>query len=259
MNLNRSADADWELWGDKNPYFAVIGDPRCLDANLDGAAIQEFFSSGERHVEHLYEVIRKAIRPEFQPARVLDYGCGTGRLVIPFSARAQTVVGIDISTGMLKKARGNCDKFGASSAQLLHLDEMPSLAPGSFDFVHSFIVFQHIPVAEGELILHELIELLAEGGIGALHFTYSRPRSVLKRAALALRYRFRIVHKLVNLIKGRSLSAPGMQMNEYSMNRIFNILMDAHCTIMRVEFSDHSGARGAMLYFEKSSSRISRL
>ncbi len=37
--------------------------------------------------------------------RVLDVGCGTGRLAIPLRARGLVVVGLDVSTGMLRQAR----------------------------------------------------------------------------------------------------------------------------------------------------------
>ncbi len=42
-----------------------------------------------------------------------------------------------------------------------------------------------------------------------------------------------------------------MQAKMYSMNRIFGILMDIGCSNLHVEFSDHSGFRGAFLYFQK--------
>lgn len=37
--------------------------------------------------------------------RILDVGCGTGRLAIPLRTRGMTVVGLDLSTGMLRQAR----------------------------------------------------------------------------------------------------------------------------------------------------------
>jgi hypothetical protein len=153
---------------------------------------------------------------------------------------------------MLEQARQNCKKFGAASACLLHVDELDSLAPESFDLVHSYIVFQHIPVARGELILRKLIALIAEGGVGAIHLTYYANQSVLRRGARALRQRVYLVHGLLNLAQRRPFSSPRMQMNSYSMNRIFEILIDAHCSNLRVDFSDHLDFHGAMLYFEKT-------
>lgn len=246
-----NTDIDWENWGKRDPYFGVLTEPKYSLPNLNGEHLEEFFATGERHVEHIFETIHARLRPDFRPVRILDYGCGTGRLVIPFAARAQTVVGVDISRSMLAIARENCDKVRGHPSQLLHVDEMDSLPIGSFDLVHSFIVFQHIPVARGELILRKLIGLIAEGGIGALHFTYSNPRPLHARLITALRNRVKLVHGALNLLKKRRFSAPAMQMNCYSMDRIFDILQESNCSNLCIEFSNQDGPRGALLYFER--------
>jgi SAM-dependent methyltransferase len=250
--LANDPDRDWEHWGKTDPYFGVLTDPKFLDENLNDHSFLDFFASGERHVEHVYTAIRSGVRPDFQPVRVLDYGCGVGRLVVPFASRSQEVVGVDVSPSMLEVARENCKRLGANSVSLLHANELDSLAPASFDLVHSYIVFQHIPVARGELILRKLISLIAEGGMGAIHLTYADSRSAFRRGMSALRRRVSLAHGLMNLAQRRPFFTPLMQMNCYSMNRIFDLLIDAHCSNLRVEFWEHRSFRGAMLYFERS-------
>jgi SAM-dependent methyltransferase len=250
----KGTDRDWHQWGNENPFFGVLAEPQFLNANLNDESLQEFFDSGERHVERVYSVIRNKLRPDFRAERVLDYGCGVGRLVIPFARRAQTVVGVDVSPGMLALARENCEKRAPRAVRLIHLDELDSLDASSFDLVHSFTVFQHIPVLRGERLLQKLIALIAEGGVGAIHFTFSDTRSLFRRLGLAVRERSRLVHGVLNTMQGRPFSRPMMQMNSYSMSRIFGVLMDSHCTNLYTEFSDHGGFRGAMLYFEKGRS-----
>jgi hypothetical protein len=100
-------------------------------------------------------------------------------------------------------------------------------------------------------LLQKLIELMAQGGIGVIHLTFADTRSPLRRAALALRVRSRLVHGVFNKIRRRSFPWPLMQMNNYSINRIFNMLIDLHCSNGQMEFTDHGGFRGAMLYFER--------
>src|SRR5271156_3963469 len=211
--------------------------------------------SSAPNVERVYSVIRASVQSHFQPTRVLDYGCGVGRLVVPFAQRSQTVVGVDVSPGMIEQARENCKRFGVS-ARLLDVSELDSLPPASFDLVHSLIVFQHIPVARGEAILRKLIALLDEGGVGAIHLTYSDMSSKLKRGVLALSKRVSLVHNLANLAHGRPFSSPLMQMNCYSMNRIFDILMAGNCSNLHVDFADHNGHHGALLYFQKSATQV---
>jgi len=251
MTVKSGTDSDWQRWGEQNPYYAVLSDDKYLKANLTSDSLQEFFASGERHIERVYDSIRTRIRREFQPARVLDFGCGTGRLVVPFAMRADSVVGIDVSPAMLNEARANCAERGIVNAQLLNLDEIDSLQESSFDLLHSFIVFQHIPIARGEFLLEKLISLLAEGGIGAVHLTYSNTRRAWQGVSRAYQLLPRVGDWLLNLLQRRPLNAPRMQMNCYSMNRVFDILLRAHCSNIWIEFSSHGTHHGAMVYFEK--------
>ena len=117
--------------------------------------------------------------------------------------------------------------------------------------MHSWTVFQHIPVGRGEVIFRRLIALIAEGGVGAIHFTYSDTRSGVRRGVSELRRHIGIVHGLINLARGQKYSTPLMQTNSYSLNRIYNILYDENCSNLHVEFSYHGAFRGVMLYFEK--------
>lgn len=249
-----NTDRDWAVLGKTNPYFGVLTDPKFLNENLNDDSLQEFFASGVSHVEHVYAAIRASIRPDFQPDRVLDYGCGVGRLVVPFAKRAAMVAGIDVAPGMLEQARRNCADFGVTSARLLHVNEMDSLEPASFGLVHSYIVLQHIPVARGEIIVRKLIALIEVGGVGALHFTYShlRNRSLLHRGVSMLCERVGLARGLRNMAHKQPFSEPSMQMNMYSINRIFDILIDQHCSNLNIEFSEHAGNRGAMIFFQKT-------
>lgn len=256
MELTQRTDRDWEQWGKDNPYFGVITLPQYERASLTEDSLEEFFLTGERHVEHVYSVIRARVKPAFEPTRILDYGCGVGRLVVPFAKRSQTVFGIDVSPSMLRQARKNCDRFDIPSVCLESVDELDSLEPAIFDLVHSYIVLQHIPVARGERILRKLISLIAEAGVGALHLSFYADRSAFKRCVLALRQSNDLANGLVNLAQGRPFARPHMQVNCYSLNRIFEILIEEHCSKLHVEFSDHNGIHGAMLYFEKSASPL---
>lgn len=251
--IKNDPDQDWQTWGTSNAYFGVLADPKFLDSNLNDESLREFFDSGERHVEHVYRVIRATIRSDFQPDKILDYGCGVGRLVVSFARRSPNTIGVDVSHAMLEKARINCDKYQATSVQLLHVKELDSLTLGSFDLVHSFIVFQHIPVARGEVIFRRLISLLAEGGVGAVQFIFADSSSSLRRGIRRLRERVNLIHKMMNLLQGKAFSTPLMQMNSYSLARIFDILIENGSSNLHVELTNHGGFHGAMLYFEKHS------
>jgi hypothetical protein len=152
---------------------------------------------------------------------------------------------------MLEQAAKNCKQRGLQSVRLLGAEGLDTLDLNSFDLVHSFIVFQHIPVREGERLLRKLVDLIAVGGIGVIHLTFSDIRSAVRRAIFAVRVRSNLIHGVFNLAGGRSFSWPLMEMNSYSMNRVFDILFAAGCSKLYVELEHHGGDRGAILYFEK--------
>lgn len=251
MASSKDTDHEWETWGKVNPYFGVLSVPKFLAKNMDDKALEEFFWSGEHHIEHVFDVICEKIQPNFQPVRSLDYGCGVGRLVIPLTKRSKETVGIDVSPSMLDKARESCESFGVTSATFLHADQLDSLAPASFDLVHSYIVFQHIPLDRGEVILKKMIALLAEGGVGAIQIPYLNAQAPLHRKAGEWRRRIGLVNGLLNLIQRRPLSSPRMEMNHYSLERVLEMLVEAQCSNVHLEFSDHGGVHGVMLYFQK--------
>lgn len=251
-DMKSNAERHWRELGDDDPFFGVLSDPKFLKANLSDESREEFFQSGEQDVQGVYSVIQAKIRQGFHAQRVLDFGCGVGRLLIPFAKRAHTVVGIDVSPGMLAEAERNLGERGLRNVRLLRSQVIDTLDPGTFDLVHSFIVFQHIPVSDGEILFRKLIRLIAPGGVGAIHLTFSDNRSAVRRAVSALRARSNLAHRLVNVAQGKPFSEPLMQMNRYSMNRIVDMLIDTHCSSVHMDFTEHFGTRGAMIYFEKT-------
>ncbi len=64
---------------------------------------------------------------------LLDIGVGTGML-LPLYPKNVTVIGMDLSWGMLAKAKRKCGELGLEHCGLVRADAMlPPFAPGSFD------------------------------------------------------------------------------------------------------------------------------
>ena len=255
MPINNSDD-DWERFGKTDPYFAVLTAPE-FHGQLSGAARAKFFETGEEHIETMFSIIRDRLDPEFAPARALDFGCGVGRLLIPLATRCKEVTGVDVSPSMLTEARRNCEAAGANDVRLVQGDDALTAISGSFDFIHSYIVLQHIPVARGELLVRKLASLLAPDGIGMFHVPYSTGReSILQRLLYWARVSAPGAKAAVNLAHGRSLTAPFMQMNAYSVTRLLDLLFDEGCREVHVRFSEHNGARGVLLFARKSDAPV---
>lgn len=251
------SDAEWERFGQLDPYFGVLSAERFHSEALSPATLREFFESGRAHVDELFGMIRDHVRPDFQPQRGLDFGCGVGRVTIPLAQRCDQVVGVDVSLSMLQEAQKHCSRYAVSNVELFPSDDRLSAVPGSFDFIHSFIVLQHIPPGRGELLIRELLTRLTEGGIAVLHLTYHRRASRRRRLLHWLRRSVPLAHRVANALQSRPLSYPLMAMHNYDLNRVFLLLQDLGCTPWHLRFTDHGGHLGVILLLVKQSSPAS--
>jgi 2-polyprenyl-3-methyl-5-hydroxy-6-metoxy-1,4-benzoquinol methylase len=244
--MDMSTDIAWEEWGRRDPYFGVITDPKFRSDAINESARQEFFASGDSHVRGLLSTIRKCIDPAFAPRTVLDFGCGVGRLLIPFAKIAADVVGLDVSPSMLQEARRNCDEQRLNNVRLFRSDDALSTLTGSFDLIHSCIVFQHIPVERGRTLFSKLVQHLSAGGVGAIQLTYSKTHyaSTYGLAPPEPPY--------VNAPDPRAAADadPLMQMNPYNLNEILFLMQRRGILQFHAQYTDHGGELGIFLVFQ---------
>lgn len=270
-----STDLAWRQWGEQDPYFAVITNPKFRQANLDERAREEFFHSGAHHVRHVLDTCRRHLDPAFRPRSALDFGCGVGRIVVPLAREVAAVTGLDIAPAMLQEARHNCERHGLQGVELLLSDDTLSAAPGPYDLVHSCIVLQHVDVPRGRLLFRELVARVAPGGIGALQVTYAkarhartwgRPPEPAPAAPPPARRPAPLWRRWLGLDAGHGPAsaapaplppapAPGqdpeMQMNAYPLNDLFFVLQQAGIAQVHTRFTDHGGELGVFLYFRR--------
>src|SRR5579862_2859465 len=108
---------------------------------------QDFFASGEQNLaEHiLTDTINIYQGKDPGKMRVLEIGCGAGRLTRALSNLFGEVHAVDISAEMVEQAkRALADRPGAHVYQNNGCD-LSVVPPLEFDFAFSAIVFQHIP------------------------------------------------------------------------------------------------------------------
>ncbi len=255
MRRNASTDLAWEAWGRDDPYFGVITDARFRKQQLTGANKAEFFDSGAQHVARVLETCRRQLDPAFSPQRVLDFGCGVGRLVIPFARVARQVVGLDVSDHMLREAALNCGEQSINNVSLRKSDDALHALQGDFDLIHSYIVFQHIPLERGKRLFLGLLHHLRPGGIGVLHFTYwtrsREPEGALRKHWRRARRSLRKLADRLRANPSQSRRDPEMQMNAYDVNALLLALQSAGVGRIYTELTDHGGKLGLILYFQR--------
>jgi SAM-dependent methyltransferase len=247
--MDMSTDIAWEEWGRRDPYFGVFTNPKYRRTEMTESSRLEFFESGKWQVDHILNVIRTHINPSFTPKSILDFGCGVGRLLVPFASVAAEVFGVDVSTSMLQEARRNCDEHSLPDVRLfLSNDDLTTLT-GTFDLIHSCIVFQHIPVLRGRAILARLLQHLCPGGVGAIQLTYSKTRFV-ETHGVAPPEELRAMDTAPNAAVTSSNRDPEIQMNPYNANEILFLLQQRGVTRIYLEFTDHGGELGLYLFFQ---------
>jgi len=219
---DRDTDADWARIAATEPYFGVLSDNRFLSAHLDDAAREEFFASGRDYVA---SALRSAA-PFLAGRRIrnaLDFGCGVGRLLLPIAETSEQAFGIDIAPGMRELARGNAENAHLTNVTLCaSVDELP--ANVTFDWINSYIVFQHIPPTRGYAILENLLKRLSVGGVVSLQFSIARDRRLLEDSTNRLRL-YRIDDgAMTPLLVAPDDGAARMSMFDYDLNVLLPIL-----------------------------------
>jgi 2-polyprenyl-3-methyl-5-hydroxy-6-metoxy-1,4-benzoquinol methylase len=247
-------DSDWQKWGEQDPYFGVLSCENFRKSNLSEKDRIEFFRSGEEHIDHVFAKIRRHLAPEFNPSRSIDFGCGVGRLVIPLSIKCTEVTGIDVADAMLAEARLNCSIENIGNARFVKSDDKMSQLSGNYDFIHSVIVFQHIPAVRGMHLVGELLKHLAPGGVVALQFFYRCGHHKLVRALVKLRYRVLLVNYLRNIFRGRPMREPAMQLHCYDLDSLIDVFKAAGIPAIHLDLYDAFGFQGAMIYGRKADS-----
>jgi cyclopropane fatty-acyl-phospholipid synthase-like methyltransferase/glycosyltransferase involved in cell wall biosynthesis len=131
---------DWDERAKSNAMHYIVSGESEWDE-------KEFFESGKANVEQTVTEDLDLICQgrEASQMRMLEIGCGIGRMTRHLAGVFGEVHAVDVSGAMIAKAREkladlpNVHLLETSGSDLAPFDD------GFFDFAYSFIVFQHIP------------------------------------------------------------------------------------------------------------------
>jgi SAM-dependent methyltransferase len=153
--------ADWDQRARENARFYVASDRKDWTD-------EEFFQSGRLTVEEeiLTDMGNICQGRDPRQMRVLEIGCGAGRVTRALADVFGEVYAVDVSRRMVKLARRalagrrNVHVYRNNGMDLSVLPDVP------FDFAFSTIVFQHIPSLEIiESYVREVHRLLRPGAL----------------------------------------------------------------------------------------------
>jgi ubiquinone/menaquinone biosynthesis C-methylase UbiE len=114
---------------------------------------------GQQYYGHLSRHVMEYVKPD---GLLLDIGCGTGLFIERYFPVGNGAVGIDISRGMIERARGRCpeSEFLVGTADALPFQE------GTFDAVVSLLAFSY--VRHPQEMIGDVYRILRPGGTFAL-------------------------------------------------------------------------------------------
>jgi cyclopropane fatty-acyl-phospholipid synthase-like methyltransferase len=160
-DIQQKMRRDWDARARENAFFYIA-------SSREDWTPAEFFASGEQSVHELIVADRDAICHAKDPKtmRVLEIGCGAGRMTRALASFFGEAHGVDVSREMVERGR---ELLADRPNAFLHLNsgaDLQVLGDLRFDFAFSFIVFQHIP-SKGviENYVREVSRLLRPGAV----------------------------------------------------------------------------------------------
>lgn len=159
--LQNKMREDWDRRARENAYHYI-------HTGRDEWSKDEFFETGRQVIAEqvLNDMGNICQGRSAKDLRVLEIGCGAGRLTRALAETFGEVHGVDVSDEMISLARENL-----ASVSNIHLirnngADLAGLPDGSFDFAFSYIVFQHISSrAIIESYVHEVRRVLKPGSL----------------------------------------------------------------------------------------------
>ena len=139
----RKMQQDWDQRAKENArHYVATGKTKWSD--------EEFFESGERTVAEqiLNDMINICQGKDPKQMRVIEIGCGAGRITRALARVFGEVHGVDVSGEMIAQAKEAIASQPNASVHQNNGKDLAVLPPGPYDFAFSTIVFQHIPSRE---------------------------------------------------------------------------------------------------------------
>lgn len=113
--------------------------------------------------------------------KLLEIGCGAGRMTRRLAERFGEVLALDVSVEMLGRCRSALGHADNVTYLLGNGRDLSDVSDGGIDAVFSYVVLQHIPSADVQLAyLREVARVLAPGGQAAVQIRAIglRPRAL---------------------------------------------------------------------------------
>lgn len=128
----------WQKFSEDNAEYYILTIDGVDYSTEEGQKF--FYESGKKHCAEMFGRIEHLLT---EKDSVLEIGCGIGRILLPNAEIFKNASGVDISKGMLEKLMLNCKKRNLDNVTPF-LSSEHWYKTSFYDYIYSFIVFQHI-------------------------------------------------------------------------------------------------------------------
>lgn len=231
---------DWERIAAAEAFFGVLTDDKYRSGELTPERIAEFYATGDAEIGWVIDTLRRTTGAAPADGVALDIGCGVGRLARAMRPYAKRVIGFDVSDSMLALARKHAGEG---------VEYVGAFPDGAFDWINSFVVFQHIEPSEGLALLKRALATLAPGGFVSIHVTAWRTAHALPTGVQKLK---RAAHFALARAGARPAESL-IQMHDYNLSDVIRLFVEADVHEQRLVHTDHGGHHGVWVIGRKMS------
>ncbi|MBK5258701.1 MAG: methyltransferase domain-containing protein [Thermoanaerobaculia bacterium] len=197
------------------------------------------------------DFIRFRIDEHFTAEVVLEYGCGPGRLAIPFARRAGRVVAVDRSEAMLASARKFASEWGIANISFQTSDEFLAHEE-TFNLVNCHLMLQRVSTTEGLNIIRALLKRVGE--IGVFQLPYRDRSSAASRSSRWLRSHSRLANGFANALLRRPLTTQFIPTTVYDLSDVLGVFAEEGYETLHVTTACHGELDTATFFVRRRGS-----
>ncbi|MGD9852747.1 MAG: methyltransferase domain-containing protein [Nitrospirales bacterium] len=153
MNLSEKMKRDWNRRAQHHARFWI--------ATEDYHSEAAFTRSGEATAQAL---LRRLHRRHSSSWRVMDIGCGIGRVLKALAPYFKELVGVDVSSEMIAQSKAWLENYPHITTHETSGIDLQDFPDNHFDLVYSYVAFQHMPRPVFERYLEETHRILKPHG-----------------------------------------------------------------------------------------------
>ena len=193
----------------------------------DTLTMAEFVATGDNEVP-VYLARFELLNGDDEHRRLVEIGCGIGRMTCAFTREYGSVVACDLDAGFLERCYETVGRFGkVDRLRTVHVADGVSLdlPDDSADIAFSYITLQHCRLDDAVALASEAVRVVQPGGRVALNFRSPAASDVVVvPAGAVVRAAYRIPTIGDRLARTRGLARVGWQVSRIHPDQVIGPL-----------------------------------